>query len=201
MFVDRYRKAITEKTPNICKMVRIFFNRLGKVESNDSFCGTYRAIELSPSIFGQKNLTKGEAKKLHLIVLEAFEHLCDPKEKEDLKYLNFKRFRKNLKSFSARIRGDKHFIIKDKENNIAGFYQYALKSHSLYIQSLVIPKELRHTNKAPIILKIAVNNMLKTAKKLKYDKITLHVEARNKALTKSYERFGFKIKKKKKTSF
>lgn len=195
MIIDSIGKKLAEKTPNIRKIVRAFSHRLERTISKDNFVGEYRTIELSPALFRQKNLSKEEAKKLHGMVLEAFEHLCDPKNKEDRRYLNFKKFRKELRSFSRAISGEKHYIIKNKENNIVGFYSLKQETNSLYIQCLVLPKELRNTKKATHILKKIINNIEKTAQQEKYDKITLHVDSRNEDLVKSYKKFGFKIRK------
>lgn len=198
MIVDKFRKTVAIAKPNVRNLVRIFSNNLEKTSVSDNFHGNYRVVKLSPTLFKEKNLSKEEVKKLHGVILEAFEHLCDPKDKESLKYLNFNRFKGNLNSFYSAMRGNKHFLIKDKDSNIVGFYQYAHKSNNLYIQSIVIPKVLRNTSKAPTILKAAINNILKEAKKRNYKKITLHVDASNKPLIKSYERFGFKITKEEK---
>lgn len=195
MIIQRIGKKVAEKTQNVRKIVRAFSNILKRTVSKDNFVGEYRTIELSPALFRQKNLSKEEAKKLHGVVLEAFEHLCDPKDKEDLRFLIFKNFRKELRSYSRAISGEKHYIIKNKENNIVGFYSLKQETDSLYVQCLVLPKELRNTKKATHILKKIIDNIEKTAQQEKYNKITLHVDPREENLVESYKKFGFKIRK------
>lgn len=86
------------------------------------------------------------------------------------------------------------YIVKNTSNQIVGYYQLEpIRNKNLYIYSMGLKPEYRHTKQGYLAIQKAWNDILEYADKNNVESLSLHVESGNKSLVNLYKSLGFKI--------
>ena len=125
---------------------------------------------------------EADLREIQQIDLEAFTGRYDI-------YSEFETYKADLER-----QGVETFTMKSDDGSIIGYYQLEpVKNGELYIYSLGVKKELRHTKTGYKALKQMQTQITNLAQEQNIDKVSLDVDSSKPELVKLYKKFGFEV--------